>query len=101
MCTFLCMFKGSVANFKGFNPKCLLPSNLNFWTYPGSLTTPPLFESVTWIVLTQPIQVSEKQVGHFWSTDQVCVFVYLHPATAFPDDGQEFVVLIIWLSYLG
>ena len=55
--------QGSVADFKGFNPKCLLPNSLHFWTYPGSLTTPPLHESVTWIVLKEPIIVSEKQVG--------------------------------------
>ncbi|KAA0723556.1 Carbonic anhydrase 7 [Triplophysa tibetana] len=54
--------EGTVADFKGFNPKCLLPLSLDFWTYPGSLTTPPLFESVTWIVLKEPMFLSEKQV---------------------------------------
>ncbi len=34
----------------------------SYWTYPGSLTTPPLFESVTWIVFKDPIQISQKQV---------------------------------------
>ncbi|KAI5619748.1 carbonic anhydrase 7, partial [Silurus asotus] len=62
---YMVKFKESVANFKGFNPKCLLPSSLKFWTYPGSLTTPPLHESVTWIVLAEPIRVSEKQMGKF------------------------------------
>lgn len=57
--------QGSVTNFKGFNPKCLLPSSLHYWTYLGSLTTPPLHESVTWIVLKEPIAVSEKQVRVF------------------------------------
>ncbi|KAF0043092.1 hypothetical protein F2P81_004429 [Scophthalmus maximus] len=56
---------GSVTDFKGFNPKCLLPSSLHYWTYPGSLTTPPLHESVIWIVLKEPITVSDKQVGKF------------------------------------
>ncbi|KAJ8417773.1 hypothetical protein AAFF_G00226160 [Aldrovandia affinis] len=55
--------EGSTADFRGFSPKCLLPNSLNYWTYPGSLTTPPLHESVTWIVLKEPILVSEKQVG--------------------------------------
>uniref|UniRef100_A0A9J7ZD52 Carbonic anhydrase n=1 Tax=Cyprinus carpio carpio TaxID=630221 RepID=A0A9J7ZD52_CYPCA len=54
-----------VADFKGFNPKCLLPNSLEYWTYPGSLTTPPLYESVTWIVLKEPIYVSDKQMGKF------------------------------------
>lgn len=59
---FVFLLQGSVTNFKGFNPKCLLPSSLHYWTYLGSLTTPPLHESVIWIVLKEPITVSEKQV---------------------------------------
>ncbi|KAG7233062.1 hypothetical protein INR49_003127 [Caranx melampygus] len=62
---YMVKFKGSVTDFKGFNPKCLLPSSLHYWTYLGSLTTPPLHESVTWIVLKEPIVVSEKQLGKF------------------------------------
>ncbi|XP_018538637.1 carbonic anhydrase 7 [Lates calcarifer] len=62
---YMVKFKGSVTDFKGFNPKCLLPSSLHYWTYLGSLTTPPLHESVTWIVLKEPIIVSEKQLGKF------------------------------------
>ncbi|XP_018607945.1 carbonic anhydrase 7 isoform X2 [Scleropages formosus] len=62
---YMVKFKGSFVDFKGFNPRCLLPSNLCYWTYPGSLTTPPLHESVTWIVLKEPIGVSEKQMGKF------------------------------------
>ena len=37
--------------------------NQSYWTYEGSLTTPPLYESVTWIVLKQPIEVSAVQVA--------------------------------------
>lgn len=56
------LLQGSITDFKSFNPKCLLPSSPHYWTYLGSLTTPPLHESVTWIVLKEPIAVSEKQV---------------------------------------
>ena len=33
-----------------------------YYTYPGSLTTPPCSESVTWIVFREPITASEFQV---------------------------------------
>ncbi|XP_015239889.1 PREDICTED: carbonic anhydrase 7 [Cyprinodon variegatus] len=62
---YMVKFKGSAIDFKGFNPKCLLPSSLHYWTYLGSLTTPPLHESVIWIVLKEPIVVSDKQLGMF------------------------------------
>ncbi|ELR55847.1 Carbonic anhydrase 7, partial [Bos mutus] len=39
----------------------------HYWTYPGSLTTPPLSESVTWIVLREPIRISERQMEKFRS----------------------------------
>jgi len=32
------------------------------WTYHGSLTTPPCYESVTFILFKEPIQISQKQV---------------------------------------
>nr|XP_020845099.1 carbonic anhydrase 7 isoform X2 [Phascolarctos cinereus] len=64
---YMVRFKGTKAQFNSFNPKCLLPVNLHYWTYPGSLTTPPLSESVTWIVLKEPITISEKQMEKFRS----------------------------------
>lgn len=45
----------------------LLPDEKCFWTYEGSLTTPPLCESVTWIVLQTPVKVSAKQIDSFRS----------------------------------
>ncbi|XP_054553593.1 carbonic anhydrase 5A, mitochondrial [Talpa occidentalis] len=50
-----------------FQPSCLLPACRDYWTYPGSLTTPPLTESVTWIVLKEPIQVAASQLAAFRS----------------------------------
>jgi len=44
------------------NPAKCLPASKSFFTYPGSLTTPPLFESVTWVVFKEPIEMSEAQL---------------------------------------
>lgn len=57
------LFQGKSADFTNFDPRGLLPESLDYWTYPGSLTTPPLLECVTWIVLKEPISVSSEQVG--------------------------------------
>ena len=35
----------------------------NYYTYDGSLTTPPLAECVKWIVFREPIEVSPAQVS--------------------------------------
>jgi carbonic anhydrase len=43
----------------------LLPERRAYWTYMGSLTTPPCTEGVTWMVLKQPMQVSPEQVAIF------------------------------------
>ncbi len=43
----------------------LLPERREYFTYMGSLTTPPCSEGVTWIVLKQPQVVSAEQIGVF------------------------------------
>ncbi|XP_071058501.1 carbonic anhydrase-like isoform X4 [Pseudochaenichthys georgianus] len=57
--------KGKQTVFANFDPKTLLPDSMDFWTYAGSLTTPPLLESVSWIVLKEPISVSRTQMARF------------------------------------
>lgn len=47
------------------DPAALLPSTGGFFSYSGSLTTPPCSEGVTWIVLAQPVTVSPDQVQRF------------------------------------
>uniref|UniRef100_A0A3B4AK60 carbonic anhydrase n=1 Tax=Periophthalmus magnuspinnatus TaxID=409849 RepID=A0A3B4AK60_9GOBI len=59
--------KGKQTSFPGFDPSILLPGSLDYWTYDGSLTTPPLLESVTWIVCKEPISVSSGQMSQFRS----------------------------------
>ncbi|XP_019675736.1 carbonic anhydrase 5A, mitochondrial isoform X3 [Felis catus] len=57
--------KGAQVAMGPFQPSCLLPACRDYWTYPGSLTTPPLTESVTWIILKEPVQVARNQLAAF------------------------------------
>ena len=43
----------------------LLPAARGYYTYMGSLTTPPCSEGVLWLVLKQPVQVSQEQINIF------------------------------------
>jgi carbonic anhydrase len=43
----------------------LLPENKGYYTFAGSLTTPPCSEEVTWIVLKTPVQVSADEIARF------------------------------------
>ena len=47
------------------NFKDAVPSNSQYATYLGSLTTPPCSEIVTWYVMQQSISVSSDQLGAF------------------------------------
>jgi carbonic anhydrase len=45
------------------NPAALLPTRrTNFYTYAGSLTTPPCSEGIAWYVLAEPITFSAEQL---------------------------------------
>lgn len=47
----------------------LLPGDRGYWTYTGSLTTPPCTEGVQWFVLEQPMTVSRLQLTAFAAID--------------------------------
>ena len=48
--------------------KALLPTDLHYYRFNGSLTTPPCTEGVRWMVLKTPVTVSKAQVEHFKHT---------------------------------
>lgn len=44
-------------------PDIYFPDMNSYWTYQGSLTTPPLSENVTWLISQNIMGLSEKQVS--------------------------------------
>jgi carbonic anhydrase len=66
---------GVLAASAPINPADLLPTDRRYYTYMGSLTTPPCTEDVVWVVMQQPVAVSPAQVG---------VFTRLYPMNARP-----------------
>jgi carbonic anhydrase len=53
----------------------LLPKDRRYYTYMGSLTTPPCSEGVLWMVMQQPVPLSEQQID---------IFARLYPMNARP-----------------
>jgi carbonic anhydrase len=47
------------------NPGGLLPADRGYWTYMGSLTTPPCTEGVRWFVFEQELSLSRDQLRAF------------------------------------
>ncbi|KAL9973620.1 hypothetical protein ACROYT_G020098 [Oculina patagonica] len=49
------------------DPSHFIKDMTAYWTYQGSLTTPPLSENVTWIISQNLMDISEKQINAFRS----------------------------------
>lgn len=47
------------------DPSELLPTDRRYYTYMGSLTTPPCSEGVQWVVMRQPVAASPEQIELF------------------------------------
>jgi len=45
----------------------LLPKDHGYYTFQGSLTTPPCSEDVTWLVLKSPMRISNDEIARFAS----------------------------------
>jgi carbonic anhydrase len=43
----------------------ILPVSRGYYTFQGSLTTPPCSENVTWFVMKQPVTVSAAEIAKF------------------------------------
>ena len=68
--------KGDEVAAKGaIDMNALLPPDRSYYTYMGSLTTPPCSEGVLWMVMKQPVPIAP---------DQIAIFSRLYPMNARP-----------------
>jgi carbonic anhydrase len=68
--------KGDEVTAKGaLDLNALLPSDRRYYTYMGSLTTPPCSEGVLWMVMKSPVEISPEQLA---------IFSRLYPMNARP-----------------
>jgi carbonic anhydrase len=63
-----------------YNPYQVVPANSTMYSYPGSLTTPPCSEIVTWNVVDTPVSIS---VSEYNSIIEL-IFNYVDPTTCLP-----------------
>jgi len=67
--------KGDKTSLEGLEIDCakFLPEKEKaIWTYEGSLTTPPLLESVIWTVFQTPMQISAEQMNAMRNLNFAC-----------------------------
>jgi carbonic anhydrase len=41
------------------------PSDKKYYTYTGSLTTPPCSQGIDWIIIKEPMEISSEQIKKF------------------------------------
>uniref|UniRef100_A0A0N5BCN6 Alpha-carbonic anhydrase domain-containing protein n=1 Tax=Strongyloides papillosus TaxID=174720 RepID=A0A0N5BCN6_STREA len=61
------IYKGQYVRLRKLNPSELLPKTVNYVTYEGSLTFPGCYETVTWVVMNNPIYITREDF-EIWNT---------------------------------
>ena len=57
--------KEAVAAGISVDASALLPQDRGYYTFEGSLTTPPCSEHVTWLVLKSPLRIADGEIAQF------------------------------------
>ncbi|CAG13696.1 unnamed protein product, partial [Tetraodon nigroviridis] len=56
-------YKNDAYLLTGLNIEEIYPETNSFITYDGSMTIPPCFETVTWILMNKPVYLTRMQVN--------------------------------------
>ncbi|XP_018651904.1 carbonic anhydrase-related [Schistosoma mansoni] len=71
--------KGQFKKLHGLLLDAIIPSTVHYMTYQGSLPFPACYETVTWIILNQPVIITETQlkslrqlrISSFWESGRM------------------------------
>uniref|UniRef100_A0A1I7YH83 Alpha-carbonic anhydrase domain-containing protein n=1 Tax=Steinernema glaseri TaxID=37863 RepID=A0A1I7YH83_9BILA len=77
-------YKDSKTILKKFNVHGLLPKTTNYVTYEGSLTFPGCYETVTWVIMNNPIYITKEDL-QIWNDLQQTEFKQPNPVFMFPN----------------
>ncbi|KAK0396223.1 hypothetical protein QR680_001626 [Steinernema hermaphroditum] len=77
-------YKDSKTMLKKFNVHGLLPKTTNYVTYEGSLTFPGCYETVTWVIMNNPVYITREDL-QIWNDLQQTEFKQPNPVFMFPN----------------
>lgn len=85
------------------SPVDVLPYDWSFYMYDGSLTTPPCYQTVRWIVMRCPIRISLEVMWHIFACTLTHLYIYtslaLETRQAFKSFKSKYVIIINYLSF--
>ncbi|KAE9551868.1 hypothetical protein FO519_004917 [Halicephalobus sp. NKZ332] len=77
-------YKNSKTTLTRFHPSELMPRTINYVTYEGSLTYPGCYETVTWIVMNNPIYITKEDLS-IWNDLQQTEIKQTNPVFMSPN----------------
>ena len=77
-------YKNAKTVLPRFHPSELMPKTINYVTYEGSLTYPGCYETVTWVVMNNPIYITKDDLS-IWNDLQQTEIKQTNPVFMSPN----------------